>query len=196
MSLFTKVWHDPVWSKVISVAIVGVAASVGAYFLNWWPAIFNTLAASLTFLGSTSLVSNWVLGIFIACALFVVFVIGAAVLALISPEKPRWREYTTDHFFGLQWVWAHASDGSGLLNLHCLCPLCKYEVAPQARGPGHFGSVAGLRFRCDSCGHVVDIAEDPEVLNNKVIRLIHQKLRTGAWVASVAKTAAETPQQG
>jgi hypothetical protein len=39
-NIFAKLWHDPVWSKVIAVAIVAIAGSVGSYFAGWWPASF------------------------------------------------------------------------------------------------------------------------------------------------------------
>lgn len=44
---FETIWKDPVWSKVISTAIVALSVYVGGILLNWW-----SVSAAFLFLGS------------------------------------------------------------------------------------------------------------------------------------------------
>lgn len=53
--MLKKIWHDPVWSKVIAGVILGIGTAAAVYFLDWWPRIIQSLSAALRFLGQRTL---------------------------------------------------------------------------------------------------------------------------------------------
>lgn len=70
--MLKKFWTDPVWSKVISTAIVAIFASFITYIAGAWPSIIAKSEDICIFLSSSSMVKNWVIGIFILCFISVV----------------------------------------------------------------------------------------------------------------------------
>ena len=61
-TMLRKIWHDPVWSKVIVGVVLSIGAATVAYFLDWWPRIIQSLTAAPRFLGQRTSVPNWLLG--------------------------------------------------------------------------------------------------------------------------------------
>jgi hypothetical protein len=43
--MLKKIWHDPVWSKVIAVGIIAIFTAVGSYLLGWFPIIGQWLVS-------------------------------------------------------------------------------------------------------------------------------------------------------
>ena len=171
---------------MIAGAILAGVAAAGAYIFGWWPSgVRQGIAWAWAFLRSTSPVPHWLL------ALLVLLAAPAVLLALFllwelvvpknkAPDRPDWYLYTTDCFFGLRWRWSYGAGGH-VQNLVHFCPHCDFQVYPYKASP--FAALDGTTFRCDSCGrNLGTVEETPSLLEDKVIRFIHQKLRTRTWV--------------
>ena len=68
--MLKKIWHDPVFSKIISniitwvggsifVGLVGLSGFVVIYLNDWWSKIFEFLQKSILWVFSFSKVPNW-----------------------------------------------------------------------------------------------------------------------------------------
>jgi hypothetical protein len=175
-----SIWNDPVWSKVIATAIVAAVGLVITSLLDLWPAIGFGVSVALDFLGASTPVSNWLLGLFITCTLLVVLVIGAAIWQHIFPtQSVTWHRYSTDTFLGLSWHWQYGSDG-GIYNLYCCCSQCQYQVFPE--NVSQYAMVPRIVFRCDICKTVIGpFEEHMQSIESRVTRLIQRKLRMDLW---------------
>lgn len=176
--MLKKIWHDPVWSKVIAGVALAALAVIGAYFLDWWPAMTQWLGAGVRLLGRSSSVPNWLLGLLVLLALPAV-VVGATLLA--ARRGDDWRSYTTDNFYGLRWRWHYIGDGIPD-RLATFCPNCDFQVFAQ--DASSFRSVPRIAYHCDGCDSQLATFDEPDVsLHHKVERLIQQKLRNDTWRA-------------
>lgn len=181
MPFLKSIWSDPVWSKVISAAVIALSVAGGTYLLSWWPAIGSQIRLVSGFALSSVSLPVWLVGLLAAVASFVAFVMLAAVWASITKRhlEPQWKNYRTDVFDGLQWYWRFSDDGS-VLSLYSCCPKCQYQV--QAEERGGFTGTHDTSFHCDVCKQViVRFGEGAVSLESRVTRLIQQKLRTGTW---------------
>lgn len=186
-----KLWNDPVWSKVIAGIILAGGASSGAYFFNWWPHIWSFIRKTYEFVFFTTNVPNWLLGTLGVLCLPTVFIALALLWEWIHPKKqndvPDWRSYNTDIYFGLRWRWKYFDDG-GIYDAYTCCPHCDFQVFPH--NASSYRIIDRIGFHCDSCGSDLGIIEESQSsLENKVFRLIQQKLRTGSWPQNVASTS-------
>jgi hypothetical protein len=132
--MWKKIWTDPVWSKVISAAILGIVGLAGSYVLNWWPAIGAWLAGALAFSASQSLVPHWAIGLVVLLALPTVLLVLIAAWGRIFPgsdEKPNPLTYTSDVFFGIRWRWSFS--GHYMSDLHTFCPPLRPAGLPRQR---------------------------------------------------------------
>ena len=60
--MLKKIWHDTVWSKVISVGILAIFIAVGSYFIGCFPTRRQWIVAETT-------IPNWIL--LISCIVIV-----------------------------------------------------------------------------------------------------------------------------
>jgi hypothetical protein len=176
---FKKLWHDPVWSKVIAAVIVAVPASVATYLLDWWPAIGRFAAQSYAFIFGSTNTPNWILLLLIVLAVPTGLLSGAIVWQAVFPQKsagPSWLNYTTDMFYGLRWRWKFLNGGE-IYDTFIFCPHCDYQViAHQSPYLEH------VEFFCDSCHRPLgEFQETFASLASKVERSIQQKIRNGTW---------------
>lgn len=186
MPSLKQMWADPVWSKVIAGVILATGGIAISYFMNWWPAIGANANSALNFVGQTSPVPNWLIGLGGICSSLVLFVLAVVIWQLVFSKQEEsqntWRSYVTDIFFDLRWHWRYGSDG-GIYNLYSCCKTCDYQVHPE--NSSGYAAVTRLVFRCDVCRREVGpFEEEPFEIESKVRRHIQQKLRTGAWNAS------------
>lgn len=180
-SLISRLWHDPVWSKVIAAAVLIAAGAVGSYFQGFWPTIGAAVTRVVLWIQESTLVPNWLLIILSICTVATLIVGGVMLWAIIFPEAGGrgWRAYTTDEFFSIRWRWHYGSDG-GVYGLHSFCPACDYQV--YAANASAFRAVPRIIYRCEDCGWTLKEFEGtPEELENRVIRAIQKKLRTSTW---------------
>ncbi len=173
-----KIWNDAVWSKVIASVIIAGAGWL-TYRLNWWPGWITRKIASLwAYLLSSSVIPRWLLILLILIA--VPIIVLACVLMWVAlfqkKDNALWSSYTTDFFDGLRWRWRYA-DGR-VDRLLSFCPVCDFQVFPDTTSS--FADRIG--FHCESCGKNLGTHQGPYAyLENKVTRLIQQKLRAGSW---------------
>lgn len=179
-----KLWHDPVWSKVIAGVILAAGAAIGAYFLNWWSAIGTFFASAGDFARAPTSIPNWGLLILGLLSLPTVVLLSALAWQAVYPQKSTplsWRTYTTDIYFGLRWRWRYLDDGL-IYDTHTFCPHCDFQVYAQDVSSYRF--IDHIAFHCDSCGrHLGEFQESPASLENKTKRFIQQKIRNGSWLA-------------
>ena len=116
--MIKKLWHDPVLSKVIAVAIIG-----GASFIpGFWPTIWLFLQFVYSLLTTLLLIPVWLLLLAIPFLLFVIPFIGS----LRAEPEPGFMSYISDEIFEINWSWRWLSssiNGSGY-TLHDLTPRC------------------------------------------------------------------------
>lgn len=96
ITMFKKLWHDPVWSKVIAGVILAVGATVVTYFLNWWPVISEFVSRCITFALASTSTPNWLLFVLVLLVLPVVFLFGVLIwekIFLSQSSPPSWRTY-------------------------------------------------------------------------------------------------------
>jgi hypothetical protein len=180
MSMIKKAWNDPVLSKVIASAIVGIALLLGSYLLGFWP-IFRTFIRSVVdYALSRTNVPNWILLILII-SLFswiVRFSMRLWYAFFSVGEVGDWHSYTSDDLFGVHWRWNYNYHNE-VSDLCGFCPACDLQVYPDS-----LAVFPGVRYRCDDCGWTRDFPPSAEV-TDRVIREIHRKLRSGEWMTSV-----------
>lgn len=185
-----KFSQHPVWSNAIGgiIAATVIALAGFVYRKSWWPAVRRGASAAREYLLAESSLPHWVVGLLaLGDVLFVVLVAGLVVIALQAKNQnqnpPDWLSYTSDNFYGLNWVWAY--EGREVLLKGVLCQ-CGYQVGPDSTSM--FDS--SVRFHCDSCGRTVPVeGQSWDSLQSVVMRLIQQKLRNGTY----AKTGRPRP---
>lgn len=178
-----KIWNDPVWSKVISAAIIAVATLSVTYFLNLWPSISRHIYQSVAFLVAPSLILNWIIGLLILLALPTSVVIVITLWKVVFPAKeiaPHWQTYTSDTFFGLRWRWQWGYLDDNFINLNTFCPHCDFQVFPE--DASEYRAIDRISFYCECCNTKLGTFDEPFVsLKNKTSRFIQQKLRNETW---------------
>jgi hypothetical protein len=181
--MLRKLWHDPVWSKVIAGVILTVGAGLGTYVLDWWPAIGRFTTVAINFSLSSTLAPNWLLGVLSLVSIPTIIMAMVIAWVLLFPPQPNTldcRSYTTDIFFGLRWRWTYAS-GMQILNKATCCPNCDYQVYADAASA--FSAIDRISFHCENCGrNLGEFTESVASLENRVDRLIQLKIRNGSWV--------------
>jgi hypothetical protein len=177
-----KLWHDPVWSKVIGGLITAALLAIAGWVVhreNWWPVVWRGVVTAWSFIFSTTPIRHWVLGLLIiAVLLLVVILIFLAVILLRARKQnsPDWQSYTSDSFYDLKWVWAY--EGREVLLKAVLCSHCGYQVGPDSTS--RFDS--RVRFHCDSCGRTVPVeGQSWDSLQSVVVRLVQKKLRDSTY---------------
>ncbi len=153
--MLKKLWNDPVGSKVIAAAIVGLAGIALVSYRHWWSVIWLGITDAHAYLVSTTPVRHWVFGVLVLLsAMFVLLIISLAVSAyqptrnpydnLLIRIGPDWASYTSDNFFGLKGSWKY--DGPDIL-FHAYRPHFDYQVFPDDTS----GYSSRITFFCDSC---------------------------------------------
>jgi hypothetical protein len=185
--MWSKLWNDPVWSKVIAGVILALGATIATYFLEWWPSFGRWGSQGYAFAIASTPTPHWLLLLLGLLALPTLFLAVAIAWASIFPAKaqaPSWRDYTTDIYFGLRWRWRYSSDG-GIYDAHTFCPHCDFQVFPQ--DVSSYRVIDHIAFRCDSCGrHLAEFQESFASVENKTKRFIQQRIRNGTWSAQQA----------
>jgi hypothetical protein len=170
VSVVKKTWVDPVWSKVIATGILAALS----YLLNLWPAIGRALLQSWAFLGRSTPVWNWVLGIGFVLVAIAILIVVASISAKKKPVSSL-LSYTGDEFRGVTWQWRYGPNWA-IENLHSLCPKCGLQIfTHDATG---FDIAPMVMFVCEMCAYRTERMDGPaSVVENLVIRLIHRNLR-------------------
>jgi hypothetical protein len=182
MAAVKKLWHDPVWSKVIASLILAAIGVSGAYFLDWWELIRRLFSGALYFATIKTSVPNWALGLLGLLSLPSIFLLVISFWrGIFLPNVTgNWRLYVSDVFFGIHWRWRYFDDG-GIYDLCSFCPDCDLQIYPNDISY----TMANYRtvFRCDNCERdLCELHMSHSDLENRVKRNVQQKLRNGTWV--------------
>lgn len=183
-STLRGVWKDPVWSKIISVAILAVLASIWATIKGKWHAIgsglWSLLESAWMWLGNTTNVWNWLLIALVGIAVLVAVVLLRVMLESRNQVTPATEnDYRTDLFEGLRWYWDY-DYFNRISGLFPCCPDCLLQLEPQydTRTYSH----GRIYYDCEHCKtRKASFDEAHDKLEGRVERLIHQKLRSGEW---------------
>jgi hypothetical protein len=177
-AVFSKVWNDPVWSKVISGVILAIGATGITYFLNWWPTIGNFFACSYAYIHASTTVPRWFILLVGLLALPTAIFLPALLWRTLFPLQASWKSYRSDLFFGIRWRWNYFGSGE-IYDVHTFCPRCDFQLYAK-------DSYRSIVFFCESCDqHLGAFDETYDSLENKTKRFIQQKLRNGTWSAAV-----------
>ena len=145
MEWIKKYWKDPVWSKVISVAVLSLFGWLGNWITKGWiisviKYIWETVLQVLTY----KIPIYWVLIIFVV--IIGIIVLFSWYISIKSEDRknsiPAYYEYTEDVFDDIPYRW-ESRDGK-IFNLHKLCPKCKtpivYSHCPRCNFSEYYGN--------------------------------------------------------
>lgn len=181
--MLRKLWHDPVWSKVIAATLITVVISAGGYVLGLMPLVKVVLSSIWSFVISQTSVPNWLIAVFSVPILVLIFgVVSAGVTGLkkTDDDVTTWESYRSDSFYSLNWSWEYSKSGK-ISKLYTLCPACSYQILPhQVAGPNYYSHY--IEYKCDECGYKVKtFKEEYDTLLSKIERKIQRNIRTGDW---------------
>jgi hypothetical protein len=179
MNFLIKVWRDPVGSKVIATGIIGLLLTLTTFAFNLWTDVLLLLKFAWSFISSNTSTPNSLLILMaIPCILF----LRAIFYSLIKKEI-KTTAYIKDHFEGLNWSWGYQKEN--IINLHCLCPKCQYQIIPKGEYQYPNPSVL-LKYTCEECGYQMPtISLEQYEFEGKIRLKIQQKIRTGAWIKAL-----------
>ncbi len=137
--------HRPVRGKIVVPAII--AALAAAYFTGLWSLLGQWFTALWYLLSESTLVPNWLLGIFAICALIVAGLLGAGLRPTRQARRPS-QIHAQDNFFNIKWRWSYDASG-GVQELTPYCRHCDNQLVLKK-----LGRHAPDRYecRCDHCG--------------------------------------------
>jgi hypothetical protein len=153
------------------VAAVAIVVLVAGYFLGLWSDLGGWLSGLWYFLAGSTLVPNWLLGIFAICAIVVAGLMGAGLRPTREARHPS-PISTQDNFFNIRWRWSYDASG-GVQDLTPFCLRCGNRLVLK-----HVGSTRPANryeCRCDRCGAVAcEIDCSVEEFESRVLHKIHE----------------------
>ncbi len=189
VTIFKRIWHDPVWSKVIAWAICGAALITGSYFAGWWHDIAQEFQFLISVLFASSLTPNWVLGILSLLSLCTLVIFGLVIYSALFKSNVEGSEsYTSDEFFELFWEWDWGHGDIYNQTIVALCPRCKTRL--EALRPSEplqlaemigYGGSGRVRMLCTNCLFEKQFPGTLDRLVEEVKKQIERKIRTGEY---------------
>ncbi len=179
MEFLTKLWKDPVWSKVIATGIIALIAVIATYILDLWPDIQSIIKILWDLITSSTKTPNWLLALMAApCILFASDLISK--FKYKESESLSFTDYTEDEFDGLLWLWNYNDEK--IVHLHSICPKCSYQIIPKSK-PNYQRGGSIYRYSCDDCGYASNsLSIEPHELEHNIRLKIQKNLRTGEWI--------------
>jgi heme/copper-type cytochrome/quinol oxidase subunit 2 len=186
MDRLKAIWKDSVGANVIAAlitaAILAILISIYPDFRTFWKDVTDGSKYVFAVVTDRTPTPNWLLaGLVIVAVIFFGLLITEWVRSKIvvpSPPDPL-KDYLTDKLLGLRWRWRY--NYNEVRSICCFCPRCDYQIEP--RSSYSYNSHIQTEFHCDECKKTIKQLEIPlSELNSKITKLIHQKIRTGAWV--------------
>jgi DNA-directed RNA polymerase subunit RPC12/RpoP len=114
------------------------------------------------------------------------FLLLLEVISSFRGEKNRttsFTDYVEDYFEGLSWGWSYR--GKEIINLHCLCPKCQYQIIPKIEHNFPKGGFC-YNYFCEECGYKIPrITIERHEFEQKIQLKIQKKLRTGEWTEKI-----------
>ncbi len=126
--IISKIWNDPVGSKVISAVILAI---FGAGLINFWEMFQEGLSLIGSMLAYKIGIPVWLLIIFVVA--IVALILTTLIIQKSEPEEIEiehdFLKYKTDNILGIIWRWDWLKDYSTgkykITDLHPRCPKCK-----------------------------------------------------------------------
>lgn len=183
--MIAKIWKDPVWSKVIATVIIATAGVAITYFGGLFPKVKGIFLNVWNFFVTKTLIYNWLIIILIIP--FIILLI-AFISHIINTAKGKgkflsFRDYTSDNFDTLKWIWKYGSEGY-IFDVVSLCPRCDYQIMP--RFASAYRAAPRYEFKCDECGYNGGVFDgDYEEYEQKIKLKIQKNLRTEEWKKKV-----------
>jgi hypothetical protein len=181
LTLIKKIWHDPVWSKVVATIFVGIAG----YLLDLLEILIQTGKSVFAWLIRSSEISNWIFLITLLCTFIVItFLLVTIWQSLrLNVASDDWKKhYCEDVLNDVLWRWSYLYSGQ-IDKLHSFCPECDFQVYESSGGA--FNAVPHTIIKCDnpSCSKNIlcDFQGDSDEFKSFILRSIQQKIRTGNW---------------
>lgn len=176
--MLKKVWSDPVWAAVIASVIFGGLSAGAVYVFDWAPRIGGVVSQAWQYLLADAVIPRWLIGLLVLLATPALVLVGVFMWGSRKPQPLSWEDYRSDQFYGLNWRWSYS--GLRVVRLVSFCSRCDFQVYPQ--DSSYFSAVPRFLYQCDGCGaRLGEFDGDVGILDNKVERSIHQKLRNGQW---------------
>jgi len=123
--LLSKLWKDPVWSKVIASGLLLFFSVLGTWFFGLWPKIHKNLLQIWGLATYEVSIQMWLIIISVPLLVFLIPLIRG-----ILPEKePRFIKYRSDNILDINWLWdwsppSFHNDKYSIKNLYPRCPKC------------------------------------------------------------------------
>jgi hypothetical protein len=154
----------------LAAAATIVVLAVG-YFLGWWSQLVAWLESLWSLLADSTLVPNWLLGLFAICAIIVAGMLGTSLRPVREHRRPSpIRAYDT--FFNMQWRWSYDASGN-VQNPTPHCLRCGHPLV--LKDIGRNSPADRYECRCDRCGALAcEIDCSIEELESRVLRNIHR----------------------
>jgi hypothetical protein len=152
------------------VAAAAIITLVVGYVLGLWSDLGGWLNELWHFLAASTLVPNWLLGIFAICAIVVAGLLGAG----LRPSRARRPSpiTTQDSFFNIRWRWSYDASG-GVQDLTPYCLRCGNRLVLKQLG--NIQPSDRYECRCDRCGAVAcEIDCSVEEFESRVLSKIHE----------------------
>jgi len=187
--VFKKLWHDPVWSKIISALILSAVGVIWAWaHFDLWSIAAKITRAGFAFLIAKSPVPHWMLGLAGLIILAVLILVVAAFAATHNTSEsafdrivapPAWTAYTEDTFYNIRWRWAY-KQGGGITTPVCFCPRCDCQLL--VHNLGRFTGIDIIAFHCPSCDRDLKKLDEPlEYIEQAVILFVEKNIRNNSW---------------
>lgn len=182
-NIFLKAWKDPVWSKVISVGLIGILGSLGSWLFGFWSQIKSLLMFILSCLTYEVDIPVWLLLVSIPLLLGLI----PTLKSFKVDHEPGFLKYKKDIILGIDWNWGWSSpnfhnDKYSIRDLHPRCPNCKSSL--------ELNDYSGQLVHCinDSCnwqwrpqGSFHNRISHSSELKQKVWNVIDRKIHNGEF---------------
>jgi hypothetical protein len=176
---FKEIWRDPVWSKVISAAIIAIAAVVGTFLLALFSQPVSTgLAHGWTYVAADAMVPRWLLGLLILSALATAVWIAIITIARLRASPDAWLSYTEDEFHFVQWRWDLDKE-YGVSNIRGFCPACDFELDVDVENTRK--GLCTTTYRCPCQQISMPFHDNPNGVHDRVKKTVEQRIRNGEW---------------
>lgn len=143
--LFSYIWHDPVWSKVISWMIIAVLGFVATVGWNW-------LGGGKSMQKSLKLVFEYKVNIWLVLAILVLLLIVRGFIIRNKqnnnrvPNPPFVNDFTEGCYQGQRWKWRWQWTKTYkfyyIADLNIVCPVCHDGLL----------TITYMDYKCGKCG--------------------------------------------
>ncbi len=170
-----RIWHDPVWSKVIAGAVIALFTGLIGNNLGVWPAVKSYFWSIIDFELRRASIPNGIIIIGVIPLVFSLYVI--AKILRFWRQSEDWHDYTSDEYENLRWVWKwSSSEDYKISELKIFCPSCRLEI----HGSPNEGFPNEAQYYCDNCRKALRlIGKSPQDVADQAIREFERRARTG-----------------